>query len=632
MDRSILYSQEQARGFDLLWQFKDALESIAYLEQDLTGTTTGVVSGFAATPTSPPSLTINIGAGRVYQLSAVDNTSYGSLASDPTLVMQQGVAAAQQVTLSTAGLTGGQSQWALIQAQFSQSDVIRSGDPTGGLLFYWNSANPSQPLQGPGGNLATQPTERQGAVVINVVYGAAATTGSEVPPSPTSGFVPLYMVDLTAGQTAITTGEILVAGPSVGNNVPTNYPYAPFVAGLLNSHHGGTTGQAPKIILTNGQEVQGVLPAANSAGIPIQSRTGTNYTYVNANIGNQVNRSNSGTAMFDTLPGTSPGQINATGVINIYNADSTALLVVSAGAGATLNGALSYNGFLILGPGQSANIISDGTNYWIAAKPDRVVLGANTTFYVSTTGSDTANSGLTSGSPFASVQMAWNVLQAHVDLSGYIVTIQLANGTYTAGLNAQTALLGSRGPSSVIFQGAATASNVTFAMVSAAAFFAYNGAAFTVQGMTLSGTGLSYGIWAQAGGQINFSNASFPVAFGAMGTGFHIVAEPTGTVTANAAYSISGGAAIHAFANGTGALVQIAGYTVTLSGTPGFSTVFAEATLLGALYANGITFSGSATGTRYLSSDNGVIYTNGGGANYFPGSAAGSTANGGLYL
>jgi hypothetical protein len=37
------------------------------------------------------------------------------------------------------------------------------------------------------------------------------------------------------------------------------------------------------------------------------------------------------------------------------------------------------------------------------------------------------------------------------------------------------------------------------------------------------------------------------------------------------------------------------------------------------------------TGKRYLSQDGGIISTNGGGANYFPGTAAGTTANGGVY-
>ena len=115
---------------------------------------------------------------------------------------------------------------------------------------------------------ATQDTERQAGIAISVLAGTAATTGSEVPPTPSSGAVGLYLIDLTYGQTQITSGEILVAGPSVGLNVPSNYPQAPFIRGLLTnnpadsfSHHLGISGHAPKVSLT--REVQGLLPLAN---------------------------------------------------------------------------------------------------------------------------------------------------------------------------------------------------------------------------------------------------------------------------------------------------------------------------------------------------------------------------------
>ncbi len=167
----------------------------------------------------------------------------------------------QTVTLSTTGIAAGQSQWHLIEAQFSQSDVIRSGDPNGGLLYLYNSTTPTSPFEGPNGDGATTPTERQGLVTIQVITGSPATTGSETPPSPSEGWTPLYLVDLSYGQTTIIQSEIHQAGPSVGTGVPDNYQAAPFLAGLTNSHHGGVAGQAPQIKLAS--EVQGTLPMAN---------------------------------------------------------------------------------------------------------------------------------------------------------------------------------------------------------------------------------------------------------------------------------------------------------------------------------------------------------------------------------
>lgn len=268
-NRSIVYDEQQLDPFDVLWQFKDFLASIGSIELDLTGQTTTLVTGFTPTPTGPASLSINLTAGRIYQQSVMDSTAYGALASDSTIVQQQGNAPAQSVTLSTAGLSAGQSMWALVQAQFSQQDIIRASDPTGGVLNYFNTNNPNQPFQGPNNDGASQPTERQATVSIQVIFGTPASTGSEVPPNPTSGWVPLFLVDLTFAQTAITSGQILVAGPSVGANVPNNYPGAPFLAGLLNKHHTGKAGAAPQIDLTS--EVKNLLPLAN---LPASGTTG----------------------------------------------------------------------------------------------------------------------------------------------------------------------------------------------------------------------------------------------------------------------------------------------------------------------------------------------------------------------
>jgi hypothetical protein len=277
LDRPILYSQEQVRSFDFLTAEKDILTAVGNIELDISGATTTVLSGLAATQTGSPSLTIQIAAGRIYQQAAIDSAAYGSLTSDATVVQQQGAYAGGTIVLSTAGISSGQSRWSLIQAQFAQVDAIRSGDPTAGVLFYYNSANPSQPLQGPGGVGTANNTVRQGTISFQVVTGAAATTGSEVPPNPTAGWQPLYLIDLAFGQTTVLTGQILKAGPSVGTGVPSNYPSAPFLAGLLNSHHAGTAGQAPQIKLVS--EVQGVLPLANLPGSSAAANGGLSVVY-----------------------------------------------------------------------------------------------------------------------------------------------------------------------------------------------------------------------------------------------------------------------------------------------------------------------------------------------------------------
>jgi len=260
-DRSILYAQEQTRSYDFISFEHDVMIAMAAKMLDTLGAGTTVVGGLAATQTTTASLTINLAAGRIYQMANADTATQGQIPQDLQQIMQQGFAAAQTVTLSTSGIGVGQSRWALIQAQFSQADSVRSGDPNGGVMAFYNSSNPSSPLNGQGGLGGVLPTVRQGLMSIQVVNGTAATTGSETPPSATSGWVGLYLIDLTYGQTAVTNAQILVAGPSVGTGVSSAYPAAPFLAGLLSSHHAGTTGQAPKIKLAS--EVQGTLPLAN---------------------------------------------------------------------------------------------------------------------------------------------------------------------------------------------------------------------------------------------------------------------------------------------------------------------------------------------------------------------------------
>lgn len=358
--------------------------------------------------------------------------------------------------------------------------------------------------------------------------------------------------------------------------------------------------------------------------------SGTNYTYQNSDISTLVIRSNSGTLMVDTMPGTSPGFITANGTINIYNNDATALLVLQAGAGATLQGSIAWNGFIVLAGGQSASFVSDGAgNYWVLAKPDRVSLNSDTTVYVSTTGSDTTGNGLESASEFATMQMAWDVLIAHFDLNGFVITIQLANGTYTSGLSASSPIVGALGVGSTIIQGSTTPANVVVSVTGNDCFLAQNAAAFTIQGMTLSGT--ANGLIAVSGAQIVFSNSSYPVVFGAI-TGNQIQVATGGTIDAAGNYSITGGASAHMNSSAPGSIIDISEWTVTLTGTPAFGSAFVKTSLLGCVRAASVTFTGSATGVRYNATGNSVITGSGGVTTYFPGNSAGSTATGGQYF
>jgi hypothetical protein len=68
-------------------------------------------------------------------------------------------------------------------------------------------------------------------------------------------------------------------------------------------------------------------------------------------------------------------------------------------------------------------------------------------------------------------------------------------------------------------------------------------------------------------------------------------------------YLISGAASIHWLANGQG-MIEVAGRTVTITGTPAFGGVFAMATRLSQIQGFSNTVSGLATGLRYLADSN----------------------------
>lgn len=282
---------EQMRDYDFVSFEHDTMVGLGAMIQDiLSGLSLTVVAGLAGTQTGSPSLSINIGAGRVYTVTLADAVATGSIPQDTTLICQQGQTSGQQLTLVPP--TAGQSQWNLIQCQFSQVDAVRANDPNQGIVPFYNASNPTVP------NPVSINTVRQGLLVLQVLSGPAATTGSEVPPTPTNGWVPLYLIDLVGGQGIITTAQILKAGPTVGTGVPPNYPSAPFLAGMLMSHHSGTPGQAPKINLAT--EVQGVLSYANMS--PTRQLLGSALTlYVNSGTGSDANSGLSPSSPFKTI-------------------------------------------------------------------------------------------------------------------------------------------------------------------------------------------------------------------------------------------------------------------------------------------------------------------------------------------
>ena len=87
------------------------------------------------------------------------------------------------------------------------------------------------------------------------------------------------------------------------------------------------------------------------------------------------------------------------------------------------------------------------------------VLGGNTQFFVNASTGNDNNTGFSSGSAWATLQHAWNVIQNTVNLNGFSVTVN-CTGAFTAGINAVGTVTGFVGSGSLTFLFASGSDNI----------------------------------------------------------------------------------------------------------------------------------------------------------------------------
>lgn len=272
----------------------------------------------------------------------------------------------------------------------------------------------------------------------------------------------------------------------------------------------------------------------------------------------------------------------------------------------------------------------------------KTALSANTTFYVSEPGSN-SNNGLSSAAPWP-LSSCWSNLRDQYDLAGHVATFQLvipATGYFSIGCTAYGAIGGACGPSSVVFNGdLAVPGNYLVAPSIGTPFVSAFGSAFTLQNLDVDGH-IANGdcVVVGQGGMIAISAPGQQMYFrdaDASG-GNHMTVAQGGVLNVNGNYTIRGGGQAHILA-GDGGIVYyntngVPGIiSVTLQNNKTFAAAFMLAVNCGVINVQSIAWLGTAQGPRYLAKSNGVITTFGGGANYFPGSAAGSVNTGGQYL
>lgn len=220
MDRSLVYPGSIPLDTDLLNTNRNAMTAFGYLAQAVLGAST-VVDGLGCSPTAPASLTVTVGPGSITTLSVVDTLAYGSLPADTVdPLVKMGINLASTSFTLAPPVTSGRSINYLIQAALQESDA----NPV--VLPYYNAANPAQPYSGPTNSGVAQNTNRIQRVQLQLKAGAAANTGSQTTPPIDNGWVGLYVVTLSYGQTTIGATGItqLPAAPFIGWKLPMLRP------------------------------------------------------------------------------------------------------------------------------------------------------------------------------------------------------------------------------------------------------------------------------------------------------------------------------------------------------------------------------------------------------------------------
>ena len=253
---------------------------------------------------------------------------------------------------------------------------------------------------------------------------------------------------------------------------------------------------------------------------------------------------------------------------------------------------------------------------WNAIWNTREPLTAARTYYVRTDGDD-ANDGLadTAGGAFLTIQHAWDIIAQTLDTQGYQVTIKVADGTYTSGIEAKIAITGGGNVPVALTGNTTTPSNCIISTTSANCIFINGPAYLKVDGFKLTTTTSGHTV-AAVTGRVDLYKIDFAAC-----AGYHIYAtgrEDTSIVLFDD-YSITGAADNHMVSSNGQIIVN--SVTCTIAGNPAFG-YFALATRHGLIYSSAV-YSGACTGTRYRAQDEAFISTITDSATFFPGDVDG---------
>lgn len=278
----------------------------------------------------------------------------------------------------------------------------------------------------------------------------------------------------------------------------------------------------------------------------------------------------------------------------------------------------------------------NSANAWVPLFRARMLLLANTTFYVRTDGNDN-NTGLvnSAGGAFATWQGAYDKISSRYDFGGNTVTIKAGHATtWTVGLEIQKPWAG--GGQLVLEGDVASPGNAIIATTNSRCFF-FNGVIcpgiVTVQGFRVGATGTNaICLDFSALGTLKFGNLEFGAATVHINVGSNSAASGANVVCIGD-YSIGGNATFSHITAARGVMVDVSGNvaarTISFGGGITIGT-WIISDMNAVCIINALTWSGSFTGKRYAASRGGIIFVNGAGIGYIPGTVAGTGTNAGV--
>lgn len=337
-----------------------------------------------------------------------------------------------------------------------------------------------------------------------------------------------------------------------------------------------------------------------------------NYTVVNANKSKVL--ALGGTTCF-TLTFTAASGYDADFRVTVLNEDTGRAKIVD------LNGTTFF-----LFPLQSVTVYASNS-VWYADRPGRWKITAPVTVYVRTDGDDD-NDGLanTSAGAFLTLQQAWTWALAYIDISGFYLTIQVADGTYTSAsyvLDAGSMLVGQQNDSHVQIVGNITTPANCILAGDLAGVVINQNARVWLQGFRFkssAGVGISVtqDAWC-AYSYVDFNDCAVA----------HYSANKAGQIYDNGNISITHSAPVHGIISDAAVGYETIG-TTTLVGTPGFAGGYIVCNQGGKFTHHTKTYSGAATGPRFNAINGGIISA--ATQTVLPGNAAGTLDDTSIFI